>query len=67
MYELLTLVDEPMPHGRDGKPRPYVIVEHPSRVVFTFVKKDKELAEETLYRLNNPQFEWDDEPAFAAA
>ncbi len=46
MYELLAFVDEP---------RPFVIVEHPARVVFTFAKKDKSLAEEILDRLNNPE------------
>lgn len=46
MYELLTLVDEE---------RPYVIVEHPSRIVFTLKKRDKALAETILDRLNFPE------------
>jgi hypothetical protein len=52
MYELLTLVDEE---------RPFIIVEHPSRVVYTFGKRDRAFAEEVLDRLNNPELIPDDE------
>lgn len=58
MYELLTLVDEPRPH---------IIVEHPSRVVFTFKQRDKALAEETLARLNDPSLIEDEDASLVAS